>query len=158
MTNESTFDFLKEDGQFSFIYKKCIEMEKIIKIKVYDSAIWESRKISEYLLYIIIKNQSPSFFEQLRIEKLNNGPYTSFCKLINSVYNERLISLEIRNKYHKIRIMGNEAIYSNHHFTLEDSKVVHEILFQLALDCFKRFNSDKISGIKYTSILMSDVE
>ena len=56
MMNESIFDFLKQDEQFSKVYRQCIGMENIIKIKEYDSAVSKSRKISETLLkQIIIK-------------------------------------------------------------------------------------------------------
>ena len=119
MTNGSIFDFLKEDEQFSSIYKNCIGMEKIINIKEYDSAVSKSRKISESLLKIIIKNQFHSLYDQLIIEKINKGPFTSFCKLIDKVYDEGLISLDIKNKYHKIRIWGNDATHAED-FDLED--------------------------------------
>ena len=151
MTTNSIFSFLKEDSRFNTVYAECISMEKEIKHECYSGSLRTARTISELLIRMVAKSDDEVYNEVYTLS--NNGRYywSDLRIVIEECYDFGLINEDIYNDYNNNRWRGNNSAHGTRleQITSFDSKKAHQRVFNICLDCFNKFNYNKLDNFEY---------
>lgn len=146
MEYESAFKFLSEDNKFNQIYQECLSFENTLLNNLYTTSLRTGRVICELLIKKLA--QTNSKLRKQFFEKNENGekPRIELYKIIKGCYKEKLISKMIKEKYFCVKKYGDANAHGENfeEYDLLDCQKVHEVLFELALDCFKKFHEDDL--------------
>lgn len=144
MAETSIFNFLNTDDRFKIVYNECVSFEKEIIHESYTSALRTGRAVSEILIKFIINQDNYLKNKLLKIDYKGKIYYPDLYSMINESNLNHVISDEIQDKYHKIRIMGNACAHGENfdEVTFDEVKKVHKYLFDISIDCYHRFNEE----------------
>ena len=148
MAKDSIFAFLNSYSHFENIYEECMDMEIELKHECYKGVMRSARTISELLIKKIATTHVN--YENLFFEDNGYGIYLkSLYNLIEICHDENLIDDHIYDNYDKIRKWGNNWVHGNNYSRFNaqsDSFKIHEKLFEIARDCYKKFDVENLQN------------
>ena len=143
---ESIFEFLRDDNKFNQIYDDCVSFEKNILISSYSTSLAKARTIAESLLKKLVQTNKALKKKFSKTDENGRKYDWGMFRLIKGCYKEKLIDKNSREKYFTIKGYGDATVHGENYekYDLDDCKKVHKLLFELSLDCFKRFHDDDL--------------
>ena len=144
MAEDNIFSFLRDE--FEYIHNSCGNMELCILNGLYNSAIVEGRRIAESLSKKICeykKQKSLLDFDQKR--RLREMKYFG------------LIDLKTKMDYDTIRRTGNKVVHNDVDYSLEEAKLVHNLIYNITTSFYEEFGKKHLFDIsKYSFDIKSN--
>lgn len=158
MVDGSIFSFLSNYKRFKSIYNECLGMELEIKHGCYSGATRTGRTISELFIKMIAKTHEQSselFFHE---GYYGNQVWNDLYHIIQVCHDEGLIDDDIFSDYEDIRKWGNKSAHGNNYrLNVEETSFkIHEKIFRLSKDCYKRFDNKNLGGYSEEYVLNLD--
>lgn len=153
MAYKSIFDYMKDDETFKDAYNTCIAMEKNIIMGLANTSIGVARSASEIFIRLVLDKEDKDFYKELnsQVDQYGNKKNPTLNQMIRGAVDRGLILNHIFNKYRTVKNSGNANIHGNklEQYDLDDSKNIHEYLFDIARDCYNKYHKNDPIKIKY---------
>ena len=128
--SKNTFIFLKDE--FGNIYDECMVMEDLIRNTNYESAITQSRKVSE-----LIVNQIYKLDSYLKMDIDEWDLKTKIYRLSR----KHIITYQIYNDLNEIRKNGNKAVHGKIYNPEPTAMEMHQLLFNVCKYFYENYNT-----------------
>lgn len=155
MEYKSNFGFLEGKRGFDEIFKLCIQFEKNIINQCYNSALMTGRVASELLL-IKLGLKDDYVRNKLLIKEKSQWKIKKEVSVDNVIYKcfnskENIMDEDLKEKYFTIKNIGNSNAHgiNINKYGLNECKLMHNLLFDVAVDCFNHYFYDDVDNYDY---------
>ena len=147
MNYTSIFNFLNDDPKFKQIYEECIIFENNLLNEYESATLRTGRVICQLLIEKIAKTNSQLRKQFFGLDEKGEEKRIKMSNVIVACNKKQLIDKKTRELYFTVKNYGDPNSHGKNYgqYDISDCKKVHEIIFNLAKNCFKIFHDDDLN-------------